>query len=190
MSATATSSLPDYADIAAAMQRSGLSQGPAEVHGFALGLLLGGVQDAAELWQQELYSEFDPADVLAVECRDVLERIFTVVFNDGPLDTMVLTPLLPEDIRVDASRLSALRDWCQGFLFGFGLGGRGAGRGLSDQTREVIHDIAEIGRLDTDDVDNTDDNRAALIELEEYLRVGVLLIHDEAKLETTTDDPK
>lgn len=170
------------------MHRAGLSQGPAEAHGFALGLLLGGVPQPGVAWQQELYSELDPADVLAGECRAVLDRLFASVFTDAPLDTLALSPLLPEDIQVDASRLSALRDWCHGFLFGFGLGGGEAGRSLTDQTREVLHDIAEISRLDTDDDDNSEDNREALIEIEEFLRVGVLLIQDEITAPANSDD--
>ena len=115
--------LPDYAEAAAALRRGGLVQSPAEVHGFALGLSVGAVPEPRTVWQEELYSRFDPADVLAGESRAVLDRVFDSVFvttGDQPLQ---LSLLLPQDIEVSRAHLAALRDWCQGFLFGFGHGG-------------------------------------------------------------------
>ena len=90
-----------------------------------------------------------------------------------------MTLLLPQNIVVDTARLTALRDWCQGFLYGFGLGGEAVARTLSEQSQEWLRDIAEITRLDTNDVDNSSENQSALIEIEEYLRVGVMLIRDD-----------
>ena len=173
------SALPDYAAVAAVMQRCGMPQSPSESQGFALGLFLAGVSEPLALWQQELYSDFDPADVLAGECRAVLDRVFASVFAAVSATPMQLTLLLPEDIVVDSARVGAVRDWCQGFLFGFGLGGeRVAGR-LSEQSDELLQDIAEMTRLDTDEVENNDENQSALIEIEEYLRVGVMLMRDD-----------
>jgi uncharacterized protein YgfB (UPF0149 family) len=42
-----------------------------------------------------------------------------------------------------------------------------------------LQDIAEMTRLDTEDVENNAENQSALIEIEEFLRVGVLLMRDE-----------
>jgi uncharacterized protein YgfB (UPF0149 family) len=169
--------LPDYASVAAAIKRCGLSQGPSEVQGFALGLRAAGVPEAHRVWQQELYSDFDTNDVLAGECRTILEGVFASVFAtpvaaDAPL-------LLPEDIVVNAARLAAVRDWCQGFLYGFGLGGEAAAQRLSPQARELLADIAEITRLDTAIASDSKENQSALIEIEEYLRVGAVLIRDD-----------
>lgn len=181
-----TPPLLEYATAAAALQRCGMPQGPAEVQGFALGLLTAGVAEPLKIWNRELYSEMDPADVLAGECRAMLDRIFASVFvaHDEP---MQLTLLLPQDIVVDAVRLGAVRDWCQGFLFGFGLGGEAITPSLSDAARELLRDIAEFTRLDTEDVQDTQDNRAALIDIEEYLREGVMLMRDELGHERKTN---
>ena len=96
--------------------------------------------------------------------------------------------LLPQDIVVDARRLGALRDWCQGFLFGIGLGGEQLLQQGSAQMRDLLRDIAEITRLATDDVDNSSENQSALIEIEEYLRVGVLLLREERQDVKATHD--
>ena len=171
--------LPDYASVAAAIQRCGVTQGPSEVQGFALGLFAARVPEAHRVWQQELYSDFDSKDVLAGECRTILERVFASVFATPGATHTHLTLLLPEDIVVDAARLTAVRDWCQGFLYGFGLGGEAAAQRLSPQARELLTDIAEVTRLDTASVSDSKENQSALIEIEEYLRVGTLLIRDD-----------
>jgi len=49
----------------------------------------------------------------------------------------------------------------------------------SPQMRDLLRDITEFTRLATDDVDNSSENQSALIEIEEYLRVGVLLLREE-----------
>lgn len=180
--------LPDYATLAATLERCGLPQGPAEVQGFALGLLVAGVAEPNKIWQQELYSAFDPNDVLAGECRALLDRLFTEVFDALDEKPMPLSLLLPQDIVVDAARLAAVRDWCQGFLFGIGLGGKTLTGRLSAQGQELLQDFAEFTRLDTDNVENSEENQAALIEIEEYLREGVMLIRDELLAQGRVND--
>lgn len=179
MSAADPELLPDYEIVAAALRRAGLQQCPAELHGFALGMAAGDVQDAMTIWQREVYDAFDAADVLANECRSLLDRVFAVAFGTDPDAPMALTLLLPQDVAVDETRLMALRDWVQGFLFGLGLAGGAVSAALSPQARELLADLGEIARIDTGDVDDSDANRAALIEIEEYMREGVILIRDE-----------
>lgn len=179
MDAPGHSELPVYTELAAAMQRCSMPQTPAESQGFALGLYVAKVAEPFSVWQKELYSDFDPADVLASECRSALDRVFADVFATGYSESMQLTLLLPQDIVVDSARVGAVRDWCQGFLFGFGLGGEPAAGRLSGQSRELLQDIAEMTRLDAEDVENNEENQSALIEIEEFLRVGVMLMRDE-----------
>ena len=179
--------LPDYASVDAALQRCGVRQCPSELHGFALGMAVGGVPEPLTIWQNEVYAAFDPDDVLANECRVLLDRVFAAAFTGESDRSMALTLLLPQDIVVDSARLTALRDWCQGFLFGIGLAGESVTSALSAQTRELLADFSEVTRLDTDDVENSEANQAALIEIEEYLREGVMLIRDE--LNEARSDP-
>ena len=119
------------------------------------------------------------ADVLAGECRALLDRLFASVFAETASSNEGFSLFLPEDLVVDAQRLVAVRDWCQGFLYGIGLGGDAVIKQASPQMRDLLRDITEITRLATDDVDNSSENQSALIEIEEYLRVGVLLLREE-----------
>ena len=187
---THSTALPEYGEFVAALQRCGAAHSPAEAHGFAVGLQLAGVEGPLDLWQHELYSDFDPSDALASECRALLDRLFAEVFAAADPASEGFTLLLPQDIVVDTRRLGAVRDWCQGFLYGIGLGGDGVINQASPQMRDLLRDIAEITRLATDDVENSSENQSALIEIEEFLRVGVLLLREERLAEKVNHDAK
>ena len=183
-------SLPEYSDLAAALRRCSVAQSPAEVHGFALGLYVGEVTEPLKAWHKELYSALDPSDVLAGECRVALDSLFAKVFAADRDAPMYLTLLLPQGLSVDSTHLAAVRDWCQGFLFGFGLGGKLLADRLSGEGRELLRDFAEITRLDTEGAENNAENQSALMEIEEYLRVGVMLIRDELRSDRGPDEPE
>ena len=181
MVASDSDSVPDYASLVSTLQRCAAAYSPSEAHGFALGLLIAGVSEPSKAWAEELYSDLDPADVLAGECRAALERLFSAVFVAADAAPMQLALLLPQDIEVNAQRLAAVRDWCDGFLFGFGLGGKVSSADLSQAGSDFLRDITEFTRLDTGAVENSAENQAALIEIEEYLREGVFLLRDELR---------
>jgi len=173
-----SASPPDFYAVSSALQGCGLTHGPAEAQGLALGLLIAGVPNPLEAWRQEMYAELDPNNDPDVECRAVLDQVFAEVFSEaGRLQPLTL--LLPQDIKVDSQRLSAVCEWCQGFLYGFGLGGDTASARVSPAGHELLVDIAEFTRLDTSPIENNSDNQAALMEIEEYLREGVMLLRDE-----------
>lgn len=178
MFASDSASPPDFHAVSSALEGCCSTYGPAEVQGLALGLLIAGVPKPRQAWRQEICAELDPNNVLGVECQAVLDQVFEEVFSDaGRLHTLTL--LLPQDIEVSSQRLAAVREWCQGFLYGFGLGGDTASARLSPAGQELLADIAEFTRMDTAPIENNSENQAALIEIEEYLREGVMLMRDE-----------
>jgi uncharacterized protein YgfB (UPF0149 family) len=75
-------------------------------------------------------------------------------------------------------RATAVYDWCRGFLFALGLAGVHE-RDLSEQTREVFRDFADITRLDFDDLAEGDDHEDALTEIVEFLWVAAMLVYEE-----------
>jgi uncharacterized protein YgfB (UPF0149 family) len=176
MTASESDAVPDYATLASTLQRCAAANSPSEAHGFALGLAAARVREPYKAWCEELYADLDPADVLAGECTSALDSLFSAVFRDDDDAPMQLALLLPQDIQVNAQRLVAVRDWCQGFLFGFGLGGQDANDRLSEAGRGFLHDVAEFTRMDIAGVENTAENQAALIDIEEYLREGAMLM--------------
>lgn len=153
-----------------------------EAHGIAVGLLCGQATGLAKSrWLTELLDAADmKADLVAqsaAEIRD-LDAWFdeTVAsLNDSELG---FSPDVPNDSEKLSERSIGLVDFCSGFNYGLGLssGGRDTAS-LPSDTREVISDFQAIQNLDLDELDESDDE--AWQELFEFLRVGVLLIHEE-----------
>lgn len=168
--------LPLIADVAEAARRSGLGMDPSELHGSLCGWLAGGGENAAN-W---------PARVLADDSLPVPEP-------QGPLDELRQASatqledrgfgfelLLPEAEPSLDARAAALFDWCRGFLGGFGLAA-GAAPPLSDEAREALHDLARLAQAEPESGED-DEDATALAEIEEFVRVAVLLLHGDCVL--------
>jgi len=68
-----------------------------------------------------------------------------------------------------------LRCWCQGFFFFVGYAQTGAD--WPGDTAEVMRDMIELTKIDTDVGDEDDEN--ALVELREYVRAAVFTVRDQ-----------
>lgn len=155
---------------------------PAEAHGLLCGLLsaqpsamakgvwLAELLDAAAITPGSLSLRTDDIKALDAWFSQVLESL-----NDADLN---FNPLLPEDTIPVAERLRGLGDFCAGFCYGVGLGTAGrTNYKLPEDTGELIKDFNEIDSTAGNDLDGADEE--LLMELTEYVRVGVLLINEE-----------
>lgn len=103
--------------------------------------------------------------------------------NDADLG---FTPLLPEDGQSLRMQLTALSEFCAGFNYGVGIGiGGERGASLPADTKEVLGDFQAIESADISDADESDED--SFVELAEFVRVGVLLIHEELQPVAPTD---
>jgi len=95
--------------------------------------------------------------------------------NDADLG---FEPMVPDDSESLVNRTSGLIDFCSGFNYGLGLssGGRNT-QSLPEDTREVIGDFQAIENLDLDEIGEGDEE--SWQEIFEFIRVSVLLVHEE-----------
>jgi uncharacterized protein YgfB (UPF0149 family) len=118
---------------------------------------------------------------------DVLSRFVAAAIDDLFAEDMGFMPLLTEDEAPMDVRLEALRTWCSAFLAGLACGL--AARGMDDldelpaEAQELIEDFAAIAEMDSESGDalaaeagSQQQAEAALMELQEFVKVGVLLI--------------
>ena len=83
-----------------------------------------------------------------------------------------------EDDAALIERVDGLRQWCKGFLFGVGFANTRTQ--FSPQTQEILKDVAEMTKLDTDtDIEFDDDAENDFMQLTEYLRAAVLALRDD-----------
>lgn len=171
-----------FDDLLALLGRLEVPISPSEAHGLLCGLLcaqpsamakgvwLAELLDAAALEPGSLSQKTDDIKSLDAWFAQVLESL-----NDAEFK---FNPLLPDESVTLPERIRGLGDFCAGYCYGVGLGTAGrTNYKLPENTSELIMDFNEIDSTASDNLDTADEEM--LVELSEYVRVGVLLISEE-----------
>ncbi len=168
--------LPDLSAIEAESRRLALAASPFELHGGLCGWLAGGGPSVREWPGKVLADESLPAPAAGTPL-DELRLASAAQLADRSFDFALL---LPEPDASLAQRSGALFEWCRGFLGGFGLA---AGRrpSLSEESTEALADIAKLAAAQAQ-ADGDEEDEEALVEIEEFVRVAVLLLHGDVVL--------
>jgi len=181
-----TPSMPRESDLPISYQEldnhltaSELGPSAAEAHGILCALLCSGAPQAVESWIAELLGDTDTDGRSSThECRHSLQGLATHTQATGlRLDLM---PLLPDDSRSLAERALGLYDWSRGFLYGLGVAGLDIDR-LPEPAREACNDFVAITHLDLRDLEASEANEQALMELTEFVRVATLVVYQEQR---------
>jgi len=170
-----------YQTINKIFQKNDTDLTSAEAHGLATGMLCIENKMEPSSWISQLLED----DInLLDEDKTTLIALFeqTRTLLSGEDDGFRFDLFLPGDDEQLTEQLKAIRSWCEGFLFGIGYS-RSESTWPGD-TGEVIKDIVEFTKLDSEvdeDItqDEIDDLEGALIEIQEYLRVAVMMIRDQ-----------
>lgn len=173
----------DYDQLNERIEAAGIATGAAEAHGMFCGLVCGGAEEPEALWLGDLFEEMDRQDLLLQECEQELlvAGAETREAIDGP--GLGFPTLLPDDERPLTERVQALKAWCQGFLYGLGLTGAGD-QTLSDDADEALRDLAEIAWADVELSLDLEEDENAYAQLQEFLWVAAMLIHEESARRT------
>ncbi|MEM7406570.1 MAG: UPF0149 family protein [Pseudomonadota bacterium] len=170
--------MADFAEFSEVLRRASGGVPPAEVHGLLSALACVPGDDRVAILQGEVLGPEVSAPATA-DVREILADAWreTRAALDAPDCAFDL--LLPDDEESLVERTEALGSWCHGFLAGLGLGGiADHDKSLSSEAREFLDDLKEMSRIESDPVED-EESEAAFAELVEYLRVGVLLLHEE-----------
>ncbi|MCB1776983.1 MAG: UPF0149 family protein [Candidatus Competibacteraceae bacterium] len=154
---------------------------PAELHGLLCGLLCTNASLDRDQWL------YEAREALADdrELPQMLDELLLPLFdeNAGYIDNLdePVTPLLPDDDAPLSERVRALGNWCQGLLYGLGLGESGWNDRLDSESQEFLKDVADIAQVgfNTDEENEADEN--AYAEIVEYLRVGLMLVRQDTQ---------
>ncbi|WAG78819.1 YecA family protein [Metapseudomonas furukawaii] len=175
-----SSSNSPYNAFAALLAASGQPVSPAELHGLLLGRSCAGAGFEPGPWLE------DAAELLGAEPQDSLRQALIglqeMVKGELTGSEMAVILLLPGDDAPLAERATALGQWCQGFLGGFGITAREGA--LSGEAVEVLQDLASIAQVQSA-LEDSDDGESDYMEVMEYLRVAPLLLFAECARPTT-----
>lgn len=164
-------------DLDALVMRLRLGTEASELHGSLCGYLAGGATPQGGNVLAALRLDGEATEPSADELA-LLQQLTRQCESELADVELAFEPLLPADDRPLAERSDALVDWCRGFLGGFGLAGTAAHAGLSEEAQEILRDFGTIA-ASSFDFDNEDEDEDALIEVQEFVRVGALLLHAE-----------
>lgn len=152
--------------------------GASEAHGLIAGIICAGGKPASELWLSHLLGD-DSLSAAAAEARKLLMRLHADILRQFNDDAFGFDMLLPGDDAPLSLRTECLSRWCSGFLYGLALGGFREGSDMPETVTEVMKDFYEIShaRFAYEATDDADE--AAYMEIVEYVRMSVLLLHEE-----------
>jgi uncharacterized protein YgfB (UPF0149 family) len=161
------------------LQDNKLLASPAELHGNLTGQLLVNPALAGEHWQHMVLEDYGFEENPGPGLKTVLDAFFEMTRDRLQRDDFSFDLLLPDEGEL-GQRVASLANWVNAFLSGLALGGLKSEKGLSADSREFLRDLAEIARLD-DQVEENQGEEADLMELQEYVRAGVMLLADDLR---------
>lgn len=161
-----------YTAIDTIFRHHGGALNAAEAHGIATGMLCVDLRGDVTAWLQEVVRD---AEALDDEPRNLLSGLFENARRLLQEDDYRFDLFLPDEDAELQQRAEALRDWCQGFLFGIGY--TRSNGDWPGECGEILRDIVEFTRLDTEAEGEEDEN--ALMQIQEYIRTAVLLLRHE-----------
>lgn len=176
--------MQDFNELNEILISSGVGIHASECHGFLCALICGNGQ----VQEQQIRDYFlldndetmDP-EVCFNHVRALVEEIGTQIHSVD----IELELLLADEESSLADRSRSLAEWCQGFMSGLGLSGINQAQ-IPTESKELIDDFYNIARLETEDEGEFDqENDFALMELTEYVRMGVLFIFEELQDNTS-----
>ncbi len=172
--------LPDFERSLALSQGSLEAPELAECHGVACGLL-------CRMPDARLDSFLGLLDMLELVNKPgstfclALEELLTASREQLADEDMGLALWLPADDELLEERTMALASWCNGFLAGLGSSGEDVVQALSDDAAEALRDLQQISKAVVADINETEEEETAFVEIVEYLRVVVLMIREDMR---------
>jgi len=148
----------------------------AEAHGVIAGELCG-PRPNDEASAKAILADVDPAIDTSL-AQDLLTALRAETALRLAGRESEFSPLLPDDGRDLLQRVSALADFCRGYLLGLAAGGMTDLAHLPGDAREVVEDFTKIAEAEADSAADEVEEQA-LAELTEYVRLGVQIVYEE-----------
>lgn len=152
---------------------------PSELHGLVSGQLSSSARLSNDLWLQMAHDFLDIQNFSNEQSKVALVGLYQQTLAQFESLAMSLDLLLPDDEHEISQRVSALGQWVQGFLAGFGAQGRQTDKSLSDDAREMLQDLVQIAQVASADLEETEESETDFFELVEYVRMGALYVFTE-----------
>lgn len=159
----------DFDRLANALAPLGVLNSPSELHGLLCGKLSGGARLSEVQWLLDAVEFLDFTQAPDPHIRDLLTEVYLVTRQQLRGD-FALKLLLPDDDELISTRVTALSQWCHGFLTGFGSVDN-SNRQLDEDAQDMLRDLASIVQIQIDDEEDDVNNESDYMEVTEYVRM-------------------
>lgn len=160
---------------------------PAEVHGMLCGLLSAGMGHTDDTWLKILSEIGNESQPYPQPAEFVLTELFNQCCQQLIEGQFALSLLIPNDDAPINTRGTALVEWVQGFLAGFGMQQNDLSK-CSDEVKEAMEDFTDISRME-EPMDDDEESERALEEVVEYVRMSAMMCFGELGKSLLDDTP-
>ncbi|TYL48694.1 UPF0149 family protein [Marinomonas sp. IMCC 4694] len=152
---------------------------PSELHGQLCGYLASGVTLLLEDWLTMVAEFCDIEEWKDDASRSAMVALYTSTLTLLQNGEFALVPSICDEDAALSERGTTLSQWAHGFLAGYGLSGQK--NALSDETKQILRDVANISAMQADmqALEDSNDNEADLTELVEYVRLSAMMMYTE-----------
>jgi yecA family protein len=172
--------VPSLDELANALASLNCACSAPELHGVLAGLLAGGARLNRSTLQKVLETHAEADQAIGEELMASLWHLQLKTLEELGDSELSFAPLLPDDDEELGSRVTALAEWCQGFLVGFGTAVRPQDmRVHSESIRETLQDIVHVSNVEAASGDTDESDETAYAELYEFLRMAVIHLFEE-----------
>jgi len=139
----------DFIENNMAFRQLGIIQDAAECHGLLCGLLCARGAVSLDEWLTMLCDEDIVVEAMEqggdhAAAWSVVQNLYQQTLAQLQNTAFSFQLLLPDDEQSLSSRITALADWCMGFLFGLGVEGGDRHRRMPADAQEIIKDSSKL----------------------------------------------
>ena len=172
--------LPEFSEATLMTEGVLLTDELSESHGLACGLLCAQPELPFEtcfkaMQAQELVSDQN------LRIKGFFEQLFEVSKYQLSDPECIFTLWLPSDQDSLSERSTALAAWCAGFLTGLSQIFGDRLLDLTPEVSEIVRDFSEISRTARVSGVEEEGEEGALVEVQEFVRIAVLLLREELR---------
>ncbi len=168
----------DFDDLEHTLMKMNAATEAAEAQGLLCGILCALGRVDKKSWSQQVIGEAaDAADLLMNELKEHLGSLHSETLESLYDEEYGFQLFLPDDDAPVEERIQALSEWCQGFLLGFSMRDLDSLQGDSrEEIEALLEDFIEVTRIDAEVGEDENEDEESLVEIEEYIRMGVIFI--------------
>ncbi|SIN84846.1 hypothetical protein SAMN05443662_0704 [Sulfurivirga caldicuralii] len=153
-------------------------ESPAFLHGMLTGELCGAEKLEVGDFIKGLLQEIG-AESVKEKALQTLYVLYDETLKGLTSSDFSLELCLPDEARPLIERARAVGQWCEGFLYGFGLTHPGRAK-LGEEVKEYLETLQDVADIDSEALKDVEDEQmnAQLEEIIEFIRIGAIAVYE------------